>query len=245
MRAQVEQSPPSIRDLVPSLPPALDEVILQALAKEKEDRLASAAEFRAALEEAVGKDALVPPVTGSPGADASEPAPDADTAPLASPGSLAAPRPGTSDCEDAPTHIVPGGGETAGSGALGAVEPTLVILREWVGARFRSLHGQPRLAALALALGLGLGLGILWLATGDAPEPAPQPASGTSADPGSEAPQGLVPEARREDATPDAASAPAEAAGPPEVRRRPPRQRPAGPSDSAGADADGWVIRRE
>jgi len=49
MKAQVESPPPRLRDLDPSLPRALDDVLSRALAKDPEARFASAAEMRAAL----------------------------------------------------------------------------------------------------------------------------------------------------------------------------------------------------
>jgi serine/threonine-protein kinase len=69
MRAQVEQQPPSLRDFVPSLPAALEEVVLQALSKSREQRFSSAAELRGALEAAWEKSPeTAPAVTPNPGA---------------------------------------------------------------------------------------------------------------------------------------------------------------------------------
>ncbi len=54
MRSQVESPPPSPRELVPELPEPLEKTVLRALAKSPEERFASTAEFRAALEETSG-----------------------------------------------------------------------------------------------------------------------------------------------------------------------------------------------
>ena len=49
MLAHVKQAPPPPLELRPVLPPALNEIILKALAKDPADRFASAEEFQAAL----------------------------------------------------------------------------------------------------------------------------------------------------------------------------------------------------
>src|SRR5579884_716630 len=50
LAAQIGKTPPPPREVDPSIPPALNDVILRALAKEPERRFRSAGEFRAALE---------------------------------------------------------------------------------------------------------------------------------------------------------------------------------------------------
>ena len=53
MRAQVEATPPPPSSLNPAVPAALDEIVRKALAKDREERFASADEFRLAVESAV------------------------------------------------------------------------------------------------------------------------------------------------------------------------------------------------
>jgi serine/threonine-protein kinase len=50
-RAHVEEAPPPPRQFAPDLPEAVDKAILRALAKQRDERFASAAELRAALAE--------------------------------------------------------------------------------------------------------------------------------------------------------------------------------------------------
>jgi serine/threonine-protein kinase len=52
LRAQVEEAPPSLRELAPELPPALDAVVARALAKSPDERFQGVAELRRALEAA-------------------------------------------------------------------------------------------------------------------------------------------------------------------------------------------------
>ncbi len=60
---QVLAPPPSIREQVPDLAPAIEEVVLRALRKEPEQRFASVEDFALALHEACrGVSALVPPL---------------------------------------------------------------------------------------------------------------------------------------------------------------------------------------
>ncbi|MDJ0847448.1 MAG: protein kinase [Myxococcota bacterium] len=54
MRNHVEAAPPSPRELLPDIPEAIEKTLLRALAKKPEERFASTAEFRAALEETSG-----------------------------------------------------------------------------------------------------------------------------------------------------------------------------------------------
>ncbi len=49
MRAHIEAAPPSPRQYAPHIPPSMEELMLRALAKRKEDRYASAYEFRDAI----------------------------------------------------------------------------------------------------------------------------------------------------------------------------------------------------
>ncbi len=82
MRAQVDQLPPSVRDHVPEIAPAVDEVILRALAKDRSERFESAGALRCALEEAYGKgdDSAFTPATPSPAPLLASP--DAHTTPI-------------------------------------------------------------------------------------------------------------------------------------------------------------------
>ncbi len=57
LRAQVEEAPPSLREVAPELPASLDAVVARALAKQAGERFQSVAELRRALEEAGGRDA--------------------------------------------------------------------------------------------------------------------------------------------------------------------------------------------
>ncbi len=50
VRAQIEDPPPPLRDVVPEVPEGLEQVILQALSKRPDDRFASASELQQALE---------------------------------------------------------------------------------------------------------------------------------------------------------------------------------------------------
>jgi len=89
MRAHVETAPPSLRDLAPEIPPAVEAVVLRALGKRPEDRWPSAAAFGAALAEASGIALSVRPLPlpdphPADAGDARTPVTrEADTAPLA------------------------------------------------------------------------------------------------------------------------------------------------------------------
>ncbi len=54
MRNHVEAAPPSPREIQPEIPEAIEKTLLRALAKKPEERFASTAQFRAALEETSG-----------------------------------------------------------------------------------------------------------------------------------------------------------------------------------------------
>ncbi len=68
----INESPPPLEQFAPSLLPALDAVIMKALAKQPEERFASAAEMAAALRQIIGIEAFMgaptvsPPPTTSP-----------------------------------------------------------------------------------------------------------------------------------------------------------------------------------
>jgi serine/threonine protein kinase len=57
MRAQIEEHPPPLRDIVPEVPQAVDDAVLQALAKSPNDRFQTAAEFIDAIGQALREDA--------------------------------------------------------------------------------------------------------------------------------------------------------------------------------------------
>ena len=57
MRAQIEDHPSPLRDIVPEVPRAVDDAVLQALAKSPNDRFQTAAEFIHAVEQALREDA--------------------------------------------------------------------------------------------------------------------------------------------------------------------------------------------
>jgi serine/threonine-protein kinase len=59
MRGHLLEAPPALETLVPDLPPGLDAVVARALAKDPDDRYASAEEFAAALEASAGGGAAV------------------------------------------------------------------------------------------------------------------------------------------------------------------------------------------
>ena len=64
----VSQDPPPPSSINPQLPPALDAVVARALAKQRDDRYASAHEFAVALQEASGQvpdPTIVPPFSSS------------------------------------------------------------------------------------------------------------------------------------------------------------------------------------
>jgi len=68
----INEAPPPLEQFVPALLPALDAVIMKALAKQPEERFASAAEMAAALRQIIGMEAFVgapvvsPPLAASP-----------------------------------------------------------------------------------------------------------------------------------------------------------------------------------
>ena len=57
MRAQLEERPSPLREIVPEVPRAVDDAVLQALAKSPNDRFQTAAEFIDAVEQALREDA--------------------------------------------------------------------------------------------------------------------------------------------------------------------------------------------
>ena len=57
MRAQIEARPSALREIVPEVPRAVDDAVLQALAKAPNDRFQTAAEFIDAIEQALREDA--------------------------------------------------------------------------------------------------------------------------------------------------------------------------------------------
>ena len=59
MRAQIEDHPSPLRDIVPEVPRAVDDAVLQALAKSPNDRFQTAAEFIHAVEQALREDGFV------------------------------------------------------------------------------------------------------------------------------------------------------------------------------------------
>lgn len=147
MRAHVESDPPSLHELAPAVSPELESVVLRALAKPREERWASAADFGAALAEASGIPLSVRPLP-LPETDPSELGDDrtpitreADTAPLA--------------LEDAPTreHTT-------------AARPVLAQ-----GARAPDPRWRRTGAVLAL-LALALGVDLLLSESTSPPQPA-------------------------------------------------------------------------
>jgi predicted ATPase/serine/threonine protein kinase/DNA-binding CsgD family transcriptional regulator len=60
------QPPPSLQDRAPAITPAVEQVVLRALAKDPKGRFATVAAFAAALEQA-NQEALLPAAPGSPG----------------------------------------------------------------------------------------------------------------------------------------------------------------------------------
>jgi serine/threonine protein kinase len=59
MRAQIEDHPSPLREIVPEVPRAVDDAVLQALAKSPNDRFQTAAEFIHAVEQALREDGFV------------------------------------------------------------------------------------------------------------------------------------------------------------------------------------------
>jgi serine/threonine-protein kinase len=60
MRAHIEDTPPPLREFIPSIPEHIEQAVLRALEKRKEDRFRSAGEFRAALQKGVWEDVRLP-----------------------------------------------------------------------------------------------------------------------------------------------------------------------------------------
>jgi serine/threonine-protein kinase len=245
MRAQVDQMPPSVRDHVPEITPAVDDVITRALAKERSERFESAGALRCALEEAWGKadaGALTPGTLSPP---PSWVTPDAHTTPipledLADVGAAA-----LLEQQEAPTHIVP------------AEEPTPQHTGRWARARVLAIRiGRDALAPLATVPGLaGVVVGVALLAVlvlretptvseeARTQPPLPVPVALPVTEEPAETP-GVGGEAQTEEPRPEPTAAPPVPAAPrPAAQtRRPPRARPA-PAPPEGAD--GWVIRRQ
>ncbi len=70
MHMHIYEGPPSIRQLKPGLPRGIDQVIAKALAKDREQRFASAGELAAAFKAAVSGQALPAPMVMTPPEDA-------------------------------------------------------------------------------------------------------------------------------------------------------------------------------
>lgn len=81
LKAHIEREPLSPGDINPSLPSSLCAAVMRALRKKREERFASAAEFRAALEEGTPTATYATPVPARTGAKtAAQPSADASTA---------------------------------------------------------------------------------------------------------------------------------------------------------------------
>ncbi len=95
--------PPSLRALVPSLSPDVEQVVMTALAKDTKQRFGNISAFANALAQAAGQPALVKsrPIFLSPAADANPSAPLPPSAPVISP---SAPQPIMQTPPRAPTH---------------------------------------------------------------------------------------------------------------------------------------------
>jgi hypothetical protein len=268
MRAQVEQQPPSLRDFVPSLPAALDEVVLQALSKSPDQRFSSASELRGALEAVWEKSPETPPApTPKPGASEAVGL-DAKTTPLPLDGS-------DLTGHEAPTRIL------SESGSKGRASPETTV--PMPGASLPGARLPQRLARLlspwrttvTLALAVVAGL-LLWLgrpgeaplaSEAGAPAALPEVGSGVLRLPELEGPwlaeelfeplpEWLGPVlpsgpgalvagvSEPEPASPATTSAPKRAASPSKTRtarRSPPRAPAANPQEGEGQ----WVIRRD
>jgi serine/threonine-protein kinase len=244
MRAQVDQMPPSVRDHVPEIASAVDEVILRALAKDRSERFESAGALRCALEEAHGKgdDSAFTPTTPSPAPLFASP--DAHTTPipledLADVGAVA-----LLERYEGPTHIVaydePGpsrdGGWWARARALGAsLRPKGLT----------PLVSVPGLTGIVLALAL-LGLGALRSETPAAGTVEAPPRSPAVERPSADGEEVEEPPQVASLEKPDETPSPKVAESPP--TRPAPRARRAARSatePSPREEGSGWIIRRQ
>lgn len=244
MRAQVEQMPPSVRDHVPAVAPAVDEVILRALAKSREERFESAGALRCALEEALGK-AEVHAFTPAAPLPPFQPSPDAHTTPipleeLAEMGAAA-----WHDPQESPTHVVSSG--EPGPTRVAARSLGLGVLAHWLS----PLASVPGVAGLVLGTAL-LALAVLREAPAESREwHEPQPGvTAPAMTPGPEAPE-EPPEVASRDAFDDEPQAPVkprsgEATKPARGTVAPPDSRPtrARPAPAPTQGSEGWIIRR-
>jgi serine/threonine-protein kinase len=130
LRAQVEEVPPTLREVVPELPAALDAVVARALAKSPDERFQGVAELRRALEEAWGGAARTPEQ-------------DAPTQVLARREPVRA-EPTLEDLDPrTPTLELVRGRPSLVRLGVGALAVALTVLLVWLGAR-RSPSGPPQ-----------------------------------------------------------------------------------------------------
>jgi serine/threonine-protein kinase len=230
MRAQVEQLPPSVRDFAPEVPPEIDEVIQRALAKPREERFASVAALRAALEECVGKAALAPLPRAEEGPGGAPPRPDSHTAPIPLAELAARGAAGLLGLSEAPTRTAPAlpPGEVAASAPRAGRGPA-----GWRPA-LSPLLSFPALAGLvvaALLLGAVYGRGARAVRAAPPGPPPPVPAEAALPSP---PPAPSAPEA------PDRAA-------PPPARATARGSAPAGAGAGSARREPGerWIIRRE
>jgi serine/threonine-protein kinase len=267
LRAQVEEAPPALREVVPELPAALDAVVARALAKSPAERFQSVAELRQALEAAFGREA---PASGEDGPTQVLPRRE----PLRAEPTLEEPRTPT-------LEIAPPGPSRARIG-IGAGAAALALVLVWLGWRGTRPPAAPpppppgaeTIAAPETAPGLETPLPGPALPP-DPPEPAvaaipaPPPPEATAA-PATPPPEATaVPATPPPEATAVPAPAPAAKRRPTPVAKRtakvspkvsaprPAQTEPAPPANASGwfeatqgprsaaEPRDRWVIRRE
>jgi serine/threonine-protein kinase len=247
LRAQVEEAPPALRELVPDLPPALEAAVARALAKSPADRFQSVAELRRAIEEASGVAARLPeedaPTQVLPRREPTR----AET-------TLEDPRTPTLEIAHArPSPLRLG---------VGALAVALTLLLVWLGLRDAPREASQPPASLAEtpaetdpALEAPLAGGIpADLEAGPAP-PGPEvgPATATAAEPAPETAPRPAPRARprpggRRTAVASAPKAAAPSASEPGPRSGSGWRRETSPTGPRAADEeprDRWLIRRQ